>query len=109
MLNESGHEVLDATPASVSIPFRRPEPIHLRLRRMIMQYSQQQHEGHESFEDADDFAVGDPADFEDSRTPYEEHFDHIGNPPQQQAEAPPSPAEPATLEAVPDKPVDTPG
>ena len=37
-LNDLGEEVLDQTPVAVPIPFTRPEPLHLRLRRMIEQF-----------------------------------------------------------------------
>lgn len=76
-LNDFGHEQLDPMPKSLTIPFRRPEPLHLKIRRMILEASREQYESHESFEDADDFEVGEPADYEDRTTPYEEHFDHI--------------------------------
>ena len=79
ILNENGHEVLDPMPKSLTIPFRRPEPLHARIRRMILEAVQAQrgNDEVESFEDADDFEVGDSADYEDRMTPYEEHFDHI--------------------------------
>jgi hypothetical protein len=35
-LDEHGREVLDQTPVSVPFKFERPEPIHLRLRRQII-------------------------------------------------------------------------
>lgn len=61
-LDEKGHEVLDQTP--VDIPFRvdRPEPIHLRLRRIAEQiYHERQHAGEdvESVDEANDFEVED--------------------------------------------------
>ena len=60
-LDKEGREWLDQTPVEIPIPFTRPEPIHLRLRRIVEQYHQEMRDAneYESFQDADDFDVGD--------------------------------------------------
>jgi hypothetical protein len=76
-IDENGREVLDQTPVSIPIPFTRPEPIHLRLRRIVEQYHQEMKDAaeYESFEDADDFDVGDGApSYEDRPSEYEQDF-----------------------------------
>lgn len=76
-LDEKGREWLDQTPVSIPVPFTRPEPIHLRLRRIVERYHQEMRDAdeYESFEDADDFNVGDGASsYEDNPTEYEQNF-----------------------------------
>lgn len=76
-LDKQGREWLDETPVSIPIPFTRPEPIHLRLRRIVEQYHQEMRdaEEYESFDDADDFDVGDGApSYEDKPSEYEQDF-----------------------------------
>lgn len=76
-LDKEGREWLDQTPVEIPIPFTRPEPIHLRLRRIVERYHQEMKdaEEYESFEDADDFDVGDGASsYEDKPTEYEQDF-----------------------------------
>lgn len=58
-LTEDGKEILDQTPVSLPVSFQRPEPMHIRLRRMILQEIAMQHPEHETFEDACDFNVDD--------------------------------------------------
>lgn len=69
-LDEFGREVLDQTP--VSIPFRveRPEPIHLRLRRLAMEAAASiQGPDEETLEDANDFNIpDDPSSFDSAFT-----------------------------------------
>ena len=110
-LNDLGEEVLDQTPVAVPIPFTRPEPLHLRLRRMIEQFyaEAQQKDDYETFEDADDFDVADgAASYEDAPSEYEAHFmpsENVfnasmplkGKPPQTE-QATPAPAEGGTAE-----------
>lgn len=71
--NEHGHEIPDATP--VAVPIRFTQPSHFsQIREMIRRELsiQAQSQGFETFEEANDFAVGD--DF-DPNSPYEEQFD----------------------------------
>lgn len=72
-LNEKGHEILDETP--VSVPFkiqRRSYFDHVRefIRQEVSRNALET--GHETFEEADDFDVGD--DYDPS-SPYEMQFD----------------------------------
>lgn len=76
-LDKEGREWLDQTPVEIPIPFTRPEPIHLSLRRIVKRYHQEMRdaEEYESFEDADDFDVGDGVpSYEDKPTEYEQDF-----------------------------------
>ena len=76
-LDELGREIFDQTPMAIPVGFSRPEPIHMRLRRMVEQYHREMQDSqeYESFEDADDFDVGDGApSFEDAPTEYEANF-----------------------------------
>lgn len=69
-LDEFGREILDQTP--VSIPFRveRPEPIHMRLRRLAMEAAASiQGPDEETLEDANDFEISDdPSSFDSAFT-----------------------------------------
>lgn len=74
-LDEHGREVLDQTPVSVPFKFQRPEPIHLRLRRQIIDtIAAAERDGeHETLEDFNDFSIeGEPDSYDDGRSPYEE-------------------------------------
>lgn len=76
-IDELGREVLDQTPTAIPIPFTRPEPIHVRLRRLVERYHQDMKdaEEYETFEDADDFDVQDGAlSYEDAPSEYEANF-----------------------------------
>lgn len=76
-LDKEGREWLDQTPVEIPIPFTRPEPIHLRLRRIVERYHQEMRdaEEYETFDDADDFEVGDNVpSYEDKPTEYEQDF-----------------------------------
>lgn len=78
-LTKRGAELLDQTPVALPLGLYRSRdtPLHQRIRNMILKAKQEEHEGYESFEDADDFVVEeDPSSF-DASTPYEEHFDHL--------------------------------
>lgn len=76
-LNDRGHEVLDPTPRVIPVKgLARQEPLHLRIRRMILEETAKQHEGYESFADADDFEIED----EEMASPYEKDFDKIQMP-----------------------------
>lgn len=75
-LNERGHELLDPTPLELPVGFKRPESLEEQIRRLVrVNISRQaEQEGYETFEDADDFDVGED---EDPRTPFEMDFDPI--------------------------------
>ena len=74
-LDEHGREILDQTPVSVPFKFERPEPIHLRLRRQIIDamVAAERDGEHETVEDFNDFRIeGEPDSYDDGRSPYEE-------------------------------------
>lgn len=75
-LNERGHEILDSTPCAVPVQFR-PRSYIDQVREMIKREISQaaQVQGAETFEEADDFNVGD--DF-DPRSPWELTADQEG-------------------------------
>jgi len=69
MLNENGHEILDDTPISLPLRFNRPPSKLDDLRAMLKIVSREaEHAGQETFEEADDFDVGDDYD---PRSPWE--------------------------------------
>jgi len=89
-----GREIMDPTPIAPPLGYKRSKSISEQIREMVRSEKLRQEaeaEGYESFEDADDFEIG---DF-DPRSPYEEVFeplpeineddrlktlgDHIGN------------------------------
>lgn len=63
-LNEKGQEVPDPTPAAVPIGFRHQLPLAERIKRMVRNELSvaAQERGAESFEEANDFEVGDDDD-----------------------------------------------
>lgn len=75
VLNERGHELLDATPVARAVEFRRPPTLQEQIRALVRgELSRQaQEQGQESFEEADDFDVDD--DSYDPRSPWELNFD----------------------------------
>lgn len=76
-LDEFGREVLDETPIAFPVGFERPEPLHLRIRRLVEHYHQEmkEKEEYESFEDADDFDIEDGVpSWEDNPSDYEVDF-----------------------------------
>lgn len=76
-LDDLGREVLDQTPVAITVPFNRPEPLHMRIRRMVERYHQEMKDSqeYETFEDADDFDVEDGVpSWEDSPSAYEVDF-----------------------------------
>lgn len=72
--NKQGEEILDQTPVAIPVRLSRPatmaEQVRNLVRQQLSQYAADQ--GHETFEDADDFDVGD--DYDPS-SPYELEFD----------------------------------
>lgn len=69
-LNEKGHEVLDATPVARPVGWSRPESLQEQIRRFVRNELSQHAaaQGHETWEEAEDFEVGDDYD---PRSPYE--------------------------------------
>lgn len=75
MHNANGEEILDQTPVSIPLTFRRPMPLNERIKQMVRQEASilAQSQGFETFEEADDFNIDD--DEIDPTSPWEEHFD----------------------------------
>ena len=77
-LDKEGREWLDQTPVEIPIPFTRPEPI--RLRRIVERYHQEMQDAneYETFDDADDFEVGDNVpSYEDKPIPHAAQALHV--------------------------------
>lgn len=69
-------ENLDPTPIEVPLAFKRPMTLAEQVRQMVRSEELRRaalQAGMETFEEADDFDVGDDYD---PRSPYEMHFDH---------------------------------
>lgn len=75
-LDDKGREVLDLTPVEIPVPFERPEPLHLRIRRIVLEQlsRQAQSEGEETFADFEDFGEDDDGEF---ASPYELPIDNL--------------------------------
>lgn len=73
-LDKNGHEILDDTPVAIPLRLTRPPTIVDQVRRLVRGAMSDlaQSQGNESFEEADDFDIGD--DYEPD-SPYEEHFE----------------------------------
>lgn len=73
--NEKGEEILDPTPISVPVGFKRPIPLNERIREMVRREASEYARSldMDTFEEADDFDTGD--DDLDPRSPWEEDFD----------------------------------
>lgn len=73
-LDEFGREILDPTPVSIPAGFKRPETMEERVQRLVRTQlsAEAAAKGEETFEESEDFEVGD--DFDPS-TPYETFFD----------------------------------
>ena len=69
-LDEKGREILDQTPVSLPIHYDRPEPLHLRIRRMILEATAaQKGDDVETLDDANDFLIpDDPSSFDTQYT-----------------------------------------
>lgn len=69
-LDENGREILDQTPVSLPLHYDRPEPLHLRIRRMILEAtSAQKGDDVETIDDANDFLIpDDPSSFDSGYT-----------------------------------------
>lgn len=70
VLDEKGREILDQTPVSLPLHYDRPEPLHMRIRRMILEATAAQTgDDVETIEDANDFFVpDDPTSFDTGYT-----------------------------------------
>nr|QQL13327.1 MAG: hypothetical protein [Microviridae sp.] len=69
-LNNDGSEMLDQTPVALPLKYDRPEPIHQRIRRMILQaISEQSGDDVETLDDANDFEIpDDPSSYDTGYT-----------------------------------------
>lgn len=114
-LNENGWEELDPTPVAKPVKFNRPGSTLDEIRAAIGILNREaRDQGTETFEEADDFDVGD--DF-DPQTPWEIAADAAYRTPEELREmlpkppAPPAPAEPSPLatgeQKTPDRPLPT--
>lgn len=103
-LTEDGKELLDPTPMAPPIGYRRQPSLAEQIREAVRSEALRQalEEGVETFEEADDFNVGD--DF-DPRTPYETEFDVPVSELQRRAAAEAAEADPEA-EATPPAPKD---
>lgn len=74
MLDKNGHEILDQTPLSLPVGFKRPETLAEQVQRLVRTSVSREAAaaGAETFEEAEDFDVDDEVD---PTSPYEEHFD----------------------------------
>lgn len=72
------YEELDSRPVEMPIGFNRPPTLQEQIRRLIRTEMSMQaaSQGQESWEEADDFNVGDDYD---PTSPYELNFDHDAN------------------------------
>lgn len=74
-LDEFGHETLDPTPIAPPVGFRPAPSLAEQIREMVRSERLAREvieAGYETFEEADDFDVGDDVDVS---SPYEEHFE----------------------------------
>lgn len=82
-INNLGQEVPDPTPVAMPLGHINPEPLEVRMRRMIqMEMSQEaMRQGYESFEEANDFNVGDGDDerFTDEDDIFTPNDPHVQN------------------------------
>lgn len=80
-IGKDGVEYLDPTPMAPPIGYKPEDPLRVKIREMIQSealrfYADQ--EGHDTFEEADDFEVPDDDDeFDTANAPYEQHFDPL--------------------------------
>lgn len=78
--NERGEEIPDPTKPAVPLGFKKPESLTEQIRRLIRSEAfarEAERRGHETFEEADDFDVGEDYD---PRSPYEEIFEPTEHP-----------------------------
>lgn len=72
--NEKGEEMMDPTPVALPIAFKRPESVGQMMQRLIKNHYSKvaAAEGLDSFDDADDFDIGDDVE---PKSPYESDLD----------------------------------
>lgn len=75
-LDEHGREIGDPKPVAIPVGFKRPETLAEQVQRLVRTSisRQAEAEGKETFEESEDFDVGDD---DDPRTPYETFFDPV--------------------------------
>lgn len=64
MLNSKGHEIPDQTPVALPLGYKKPESLQQTIRRLIQTQAslEAQQNGFETFEEANDFIIGDDYD-----------------------------------------------
>lgn len=69
-LDENGREILDQTPVALPLHYNNSEPLHIRIRRMIIEaVAAQKGADVETVDDANDFLVSDdPSSFDTGYT-----------------------------------------
>lgn len=74
MLDKNGFEIPDPTPMAVPLHFKRPPSLQEQIQQMVRGELSRRaaSQGHETFDEAEDFDVGD--DF-DPKSPWEINFD----------------------------------
>lgn len=77
-LNKRGESILDPTPTSLPVSFKRPDPLSVRVAEMLA--SQDFHDAArrndmDTPEEAEDFEIED--DYVDPQSPWEENFDPV--------------------------------
>lgn len=75
----NGREHFDQTPVAYPIHFNRPEPLHIRIRRMILEQmaESQSYNDYDTAEEADNFDVDEDDQFSSSKYEMEDDFDHM--------------------------------
>ena len=76
-LDEQGREIFSGIQVALPLHFTRTKSIHEQIREMILAMKSVEREGFETFEDADDFDVGDYIDDFANLPSYEHDFDHL--------------------------------
>lgn len=73
-IDKNGAEILDMTPLSIPVGAKRPEPLSSQVARLVRTEMSKmaQKQGMETFEEAEDFDVGDGEDFTSA---WEEQFE----------------------------------
>lgn len=75
LYNERGEEIPDSTKPEIPLGFKKPESLAEQVARLVKSAQLREQalaSGHETFEEADDFEVGEDYD---PKSPYEESFD----------------------------------
>lgn len=81
MLNENGHEIPDPRPMAAPLHIRVPETLAQQIQRMVRSELSQRaaDQGHETFEEADDFDVGDDEELSSPYELYDRNFEDGNN------------------------------